>query len=130
MKCPQCNLENRAEAIFCKECGHGLAVKCPSCSNITPGSAKFCDHCGRNLQNLQALEDRFEKAYGGLSVSEMGLREAREMFEKIYLEKKLEEFDWNISRLAEAIGIERSNLHRKIKRYKLKAPFEKQEPLL
>ena len=130
MKCPQCNLENREEAIFCKECGHGLAVKCPSCSNITPGSAKFCDQCGRNLQNLQELEDRFEKAYGGLSVTEMGLREAREMFEKIYLEKKLEEFDWNISRLAEAIGIERSNLHRKIKRYKLKAPFEKQETLL
>ena len=130
MKCPKCNLENREEAIFCKECGQGLAIKCPGCGNVTPGVAKFCDQCGRSLQNLQELKDRFEKAYGGLPVTEMGLREAREMFEKIYLEKKLEEFDWNISRLAEAIGIERSNLHRKIKRYKLKAPFEKQETLL
>jgi DNA-binding NtrC family response regulator len=129
MKCPKCNLENREEAIFCKECGQGLAIKCPGCSNATPGLAKFCDKCGRSLQNLQELRDKFEKSFGELTLTEMGLREARDMFEKIYLEKKLEEFDWNISRLAEAIGIERSNLHRKIKRYKLKAPLEKQDTL-
>jgi two-component system nitrogen regulation response regulator NtrX len=40
-------------------------------------------------------------------------------FEKKYIMKKLQEFDGNISKTAEAIGIERSNLHRKIKRYGL-----------
>lgn len=42
-------------------------------------------------------------------------REAKEAFEKDFLIQKLEENDWNISRTAEAIEMERSNLHRKIK---------------
>ncbi len=44
-------------------------------------------------------------------------REAKEEFEKEFLVQKLEENDWNISRTAEAIEIERSNLHRKIKAF-------------
>jgi two-component system, NtrC family, nitrogen regulation response regulator NtrX len=44
-------------------------------------------------------------------------REAREEFEREFLLRKLEEHDWNVSRTAEAIGMERSNLHRKIKGY-------------
>jgi len=44
-------------------------------------------------------------------------REARTEFERQYLRKKLAEHDWNISQTAEAIGIERSHLHRKIKSY-------------
>ncbi len=44
-------------------------------------------------------------------------RDAREEFEKGFLLQKLEENDWNISRTAELIEIERSNLHRKIKSY-------------
>lgn len=48
-------------------------------------------------------------------------KEAKWKFEKRYIEKKLKEFDGNISRTAEAIGLERSNLHRKIKSYGLDA---------
>jgi two-component system nitrogen regulation response regulator NtrX len=44
-------------------------------------------------------------------------REAKEEFEKEFLLQKLEEHDWNISRTAEAIDMERSNLHRKIKSF-------------
>ena len=44
-------------------------------------------------------------------------REAREEFEKDFLLRKLEENDWNVSRTAEAIEMERSNLHRKIRSY-------------
>ena len=44
-------------------------------------------------------------------------RTAKEEFEKEYLIQKLAENDWNVSRTAEAIEIERSNLHRKIKAY-------------
>jgi two-component system nitrogen regulation response regulator NtrX len=44
-------------------------------------------------------------------------REAKEEFEKEFILQKLEENDWNISRTAEAIDIERSNLHRKIKSF-------------
>ena len=44
-------------------------------------------------------------------------REARTEFERQYLRKKLAEYNWNISQTAEAIGLERSHLHRKIKSY-------------
>ena len=46
-------------------------------------------------------------------------RLARANFEKQYIASKLKEYDGNISRTAEAIGLERSNLHRKIKSYNL-----------
>ncbi len=49
------------------------------------------------------------------------LREARQDFEKQFIMKKLKEFEGNISRTAEAIGLERSNLHRKIKSFGLDA---------
>ncbi len=45
------------------------------------------------------------------------LREARDGFERDFIIQKLEENDWNISRTAEIIELERSNLHRKIKSY-------------
>jgi two-component system, NtrC family, nitrogen regulation response regulator NtrX len=45
------------------------------------------------------------------------LREARVEFERDFIIQKLEENDWNISRTAEIIELERSNLHRKIKSY-------------
>lgn len=43
------------------------------------------------------------------------IREAREQFEKDFILKKLQENNWNISKTAEDLEIERSNLHRKIK---------------
>ncbi len=43
------------------------------------------------------------------------LREAREHFEKEFILKKLQENNLNISKTAEELEIERSNLHRKIK---------------
>jgi len=45
------------------------------------------------------------------------LREAREEFEREFIISKLDENDWNVTRTAEAIELERSNLHRKIKSY-------------
>ncbi len=44
-------------------------------------------------------------------------RVAREAFERDYILRKLEENDWNVSKTAEAVEIERSNLHRKIKAF-------------
>lgn len=42
------------------------------------------------------------------------LRDAKMEFERQFILQKLRENDWNISRTAEVIGLERSNLHRKI----------------
>lgn len=44
-------------------------------------------------------------------------KDAREGFEREYILQKLIEYDWNISRTADAIDMERSNLHRKIKSF-------------
>jgi len=48
-------------------------------------------------------------------------------FEKEYLLKKLEEHRWNVSQTAEAIGIERSHLHRKIRAYGVEQEKRKQK---
>jgi len=45
------------------------------------------------------------------------LREAREEFEREFILQKLEENDWNISKTADVIEMERTNLHRKIRSY-------------
>mgnify|MGYP001094067013 FL=1 len=47
------------------------------------------------------------------------IKEAKVEFEKAFVEKKLREFKGNISQTAEAMGIERSNLHKKIKAFGL-----------
>jgi two-component system nitrogen regulation response regulator NtrX len=47
----------------------------------------------------------------------MTLRDARDNFEKDFIIKKLRDNDWNISKTAETIDVERSNLHKKIKSY-------------
>ena len=46
---------------------------------------------------------------------EVDYRKARELFEKDFFTRRLEENEWNISKTSEAVGLERSNLHRKMK---------------
>jgi two-component system nitrogen regulation response regulator NtrX len=56
------------------------------------------------------------------SVSDLAndtFRAAKQDFERQYIVRKLREFDGNISKTAEAIGLERSNLHKKIRGYGL-----------
>jgi two-component system nitrogen regulation response regulator NtrX len=45
-------------------------------------------------------------------------------FEKKYILKKLQENEGNISKTADTIGLERSNLHRKIKTHSLESKKE------
>jgi two-component system nitrogen regulation response regulator NtrX len=50
------------------------------------------------------------------------MKEARDQFEKDFILKKLQENNWNISKTAEILEIERSNLHRKIKSLGIEIP--------
>ncbi|MEA1970286.1 MAG: sigma-54 dependent transcriptional regulator [Thermodesulfobacteriota bacterium] len=61
----------------------------------------------------------------GFSEDVYSFKGAREIFEKDYLVKKLVENNWNVKRTAESIGLERSNLHKKIKAYGLSEMKEK-----
>jgi two-component system, NtrC family, nitrogen regulation response regulator NtrX len=70
------------------------------------------------VRHLPAAMHRRMVARAANSASDVAtFREAKEEFEKDFILQKLEEYDWNISRTAEAIEIERSNLHRKIKSF-------------
>ncbi|MGD8739602.1 MAG: AAA family ATPase [Desulfobacterales bacterium] len=53
MECPNCQLVNREEAIFCLECGTELGSRCPNCEKSLPPRAKFCDSCGQKLRAPQ-----------------------------------------------------------------------------
>jgi two-component system, NtrC family, nitrogen regulation response regulator NtrX len=55
---------------------------------------------------VQGLLDRFEQ-----------FADFRDQAEKLFIERKLSEHDWNISRTAEAIGIQRSHLYNKLNKY-------------
>jgi DNA-binding NtrC family response regulator len=43
------------------------------------------------------------------------LRELRDLVERQYVRAKLDENDWNISRTAQVLGLERTNLHKKMR---------------
>ena len=45
------------------------------------------------------------------------LKEARDQFERLYIEQQLEACKGNVSKAARELGLERSNLYRKIKAY-------------
>ncbi|MBF0516074.1 MAG: sigma-54-dependent Fis family transcriptional regulator [Nitrospirae bacterium] len=50
------------------------------------------------------------------------LKDARDSFERDYILKQLEKHKWNVSKTAETLQIERSNLHRKIKGFGIEIP--------
>jgi DNA-binding NtrC family response regulator len=50
---------------------------------------------------------------------EVPLKELRDLVERDYIQKKLEEHDWNVTQAAQALGVERTNLHKKIKQHGL-----------
>ena len=51
----------------------------------------------------------------GLEMMSLPLREAREVFERRYLDAQVSRFGGNISKTAAFIGMERSALHRKLR---------------
>jgi two-component system nitrogen regulation response regulator NtrX len=71
--------------------------------------------------DIPAPFNRESDAGGALESTLMAdsYKEAKNKFEKAYIIGKLREFNGNITQTAEAIGLERSNLHKKIKAYGL-----------
>ena len=73
-------------------------------------------------KDIPLLNAKIENgAFFGDSVAVVAdlLKDAKMDFERQFIIKKLEENEGNISRTAEAIGLERSNLHKKIKSLKV-----------
>lgn len=84
---------------------------------LTPG--EFVDVHDLRFAGLSSgHRDGADEVSDGPATDEIdNFREARAKFEKEYLLRKISENKGNISKTAEAIGLERSYLHRKIKGY-------------
>jgi two-component system nitrogen regulation response regulator NtrX len=83
---------------------------------MTPGAIITAAHISDSMISGAPSPEACAGRFDGL-MDCATLREARDAFEKEFILGKLEENSWNISKTAEAIELERSNLHRKIKSY-------------
>ncbi len=77
-----------------------------------------------DLRTMQAaaLLREDEKDLSDHMQAEMDLKEARDTFEKKLIIHRLQLYHWNVTQTAESLGIERSNLHRKIKQLGIQNP--------
>ena len=50
----------------------------------------------------------------------MSLKDFRNITERNYIESTLRAYGWNVSKTAEVLGVERTNLHKKIKKFDIK----------
>jgi ribosomal protein L40E len=51
MKCPNCGVESREGAEFCRKCGKSLVTElvCPHCGYTNLEDSTFCEKCGQSL---------------------------------------------------------------------------------
>ncbi|MDH4130009.1 MAG: sigma-54-dependent Fis family transcriptional regulator, partial [Spirochaetota bacterium] len=82
--------------------------------NIMIESDTITDYDVKAFVLEQDTRSSFENLYDFPS-----LKDAKDFFEKKYIINKLKENEMNISKTAKALDIERSHLHKKIKKYNL-----------
>ena len=81
-------------------------------------AAVLLGHLKDEAMTVQVEDSSVESAdLDASSVQGRNLRDARQEFEKDFILKTLKDNDWNVSRTAQVLGIERSHLHRKIKSF-------------
>jgi two-component system, NtrC family, nitrogen regulation response regulator NtrX len=80
---------------------------------MTPGDVIGPEHLPAPLRPKDALDG---------APRDRSLKEARDGFERAYILAELRAHDWNMTRTAERLGIERSHLYRKIKAYGIAPP--------
>jgi two-component system nitrogen regulation response regulator NtrX len=81
-------------------------------------AALILQHLNEEPQS-PTLSANDDKTLSGLALGSAArnLKDARHEFEREFILKTLKENDWNISKTATILGVERSHLHRKIKSY-------------
>ena len=68
------------------------------------------------------LRTREETEAGDGPQRDRKLKDARDAFERAYILGELRAHEWNMTRTAEKLGIERSHLYRKLKIYGITPP--------
>ena len=71
------------------------------------------------IMNNQATQGTDNMEFTFSSIESSDFKAARNAFEAQFLASKLEEYGGNVSRLAEAIGLDRSFLHKKLKSHQI-----------
>ncbi len=49
MRCPSCNHDNSADALFCDACGAKFESLCATCGTTNQPGARFCKECGTRI---------------------------------------------------------------------------------
>jgi len=83
---------------------------------MVPSETIDASHIGLLLQSRPSASGGTATAPSLLATKNFdSLKDARNAFEREYISRKLREHNWNVSRTADDLKIERSHLHRKIK---------------
>lgn len=72
--------------------------------------------------NIESKNQTYTSEMDMVINSETTLGDFQDLSEKIFIEKKLSENNWNISKTAEALDIQRSHLYTKIKQFNIENP--------
>ncbi|WP_020402277.1 sigma-54-dependent transcriptional regulator [Gracilimonas tropica] len=71
------------------------------------------------VDNILQTRDLSSEDLGKLADETEDFQDFKEMAERVFLMKQLDKHDWNISQTAEAIGIQRSHMYNKMKKYNI-----------
>ncbi len=100
-----------------------LAGDCVTIADLPedPHESPFDDDAHADGIEHSAGDARSEAMFAtSLSDRRLTLREHRDVVERRYIVEVLASLDWNISRAAITLGVERTNLHKKIRAYGIK----------
>lgn len=108
---------------------YGWQGNCRQLKNIIEGLLIMCPSIEIHPNDIpdDILSDSPLKDFFNTKVISSPLREAREEFERKYLEAQLIRFGGNISKTAEFVGMERSALHRKLRSLNVKQKLLQEE---
>ncbi len=70
-------------------------------------------------KDIEGLFGQGQEQIGSLINESNSFQDFKERAERAFIVKKLKEFDWNISKTAEVLEIQRSHLYNKMKKYKI-----------
>ncbi|MCK5718009.1 MAG: sigma-54-dependent Fis family transcriptional regulator, partial [Thiomargarita sp.] len=68
-----------------------------------------------DINEIESILKQHPVQTASSSIYDLPLREAREQFEKSYLEHQLQELGGNVSKVAARVGLERTHLYRKLR---------------
>jgi two-component system, NtrC family, nitrogen regulation response regulator NtrX len=122
---------------FCAESGMGVKTIAPRAMQALqghpwPGNVRELRNLIERLVLLtpgprirpEDLPEEIRSGVRGPELETATLEDARRAFEREFLRERLREHGWNISRTAEAIGLARESLSRKMRQFGIRVPRE------